>query len=75
MTANRTGMEARGGKDALTFVGQSEIVTPRGKILHRASYDQDELTIVEIDPTQARDKQLNAYNDLLRDRRSSTYEQ
>jgi predicted amidohydrolase len=74
VTANRTGTEARGGKDALTFVGQSEIVTPRGKILHRASHDQDELTVVEIDPTQARDKQLNAYNDLLRDRRSSTYE-
>jgi predicted amidohydrolase len=74
VTANRTGTEARGGKDALTFVGQSEIVTPRGKILHRASHDQDELTIVEIDPAQARDKQLNAYNDLLRDRRSSTYE-
>ncbi len=75
VTANRTGMEARGGKDALTFVGQSEIVTPRGKILHRASYDQDEFTLVEIDPVQARSKQLNAYNDLLRDRRSSTYEQ
>jgi predicted amidohydrolase len=74
VTANRTGTEARGGKDALTFVGQSEIVTPRGKILHRASHGQDELTVVEIDPTQARDKQLNAYNDLLRDRRSSTYE-
>ncbi|WP_447602163.1 nitrilase-related carbon-nitrogen hydrolase [Nitrospira sp. Nam80] len=74
VTANRTGTEARGGKDALTFVGQSEIVTPRGKILHRASHDQDELTVVEIDPAQARDKQLNAYNDLLRDRRSSTYE-
>ncbi len=74
VTANRTGTEARGGKAALTFVGQSEIVTPRGKILHRASHDQDELTIVEIDPTQARSKQINAYNDLLRDRRSSTYE-
>jgi predicted amidohydrolase len=75
VTANRTGTEARGGKDALTFIGQSEIVTPRGKILHRASHDHDELTIVEIDPTQARSKQLNAYNDLLRDRRPSIYKQ
>lgn len=75
VTANRTGTEARGGKDALMFIGQSEIVTPRGKILHRASHDQDELAIVEIDPTQARSKQLNAYNDLLRDRRPSIYKQ
>jgi predicted amidohydrolase len=75
VTANRTGTEARGGKDALTFIGQSEIVTPRGKILHRASHDQDELATVEIDPTQARSKQLNAYNDLLRDRRPAIYKQ
>ena len=75
VTANRTGNEARGGKATLTFIGQSEIVSPWGKILHRASRDQDELTIVDIDPADARNKHLNAYNDLLRDRRPSFYEQ
>ena len=33
ITANRIGTEARGGKPPLTFIGNSEVVTPRGKIL------------------------------------------
>jgi predicted amidohydrolase len=73
ITCNRSGIEARGGKDPLTFIGNSEIVAPRGAILHRASRDQEELCIVEIDPDDARDKALTAYNDLLRDRRESLY--
>lgn len=74
VTANRTGCEARGGKAPLTFIGQSEIVTPRGTILHRASREQDDLTIVEADPAEARSKELNPYNDLFRDRRPLLYE-
>lgn len=73
VTANRTGTEARGEKPPLTFIGQSEIVTPRGQILHRASADGEELTILEIDPSEAHSKRLNSYNDLLRDRRPSEY--
>jgi predicted amidohydrolase len=73
ITCNRSGIEARGGKDPLTFIGNSEVVAPRGAILHRASRDQEELCIVEIDPDDARDKALTAYNDLLRDRRESLY--
>ena len=37
VTANRIGSEARGGKERLTFIGMSEVVSPRGRILHRAS--------------------------------------
>jgi predicted amidohydrolase len=73
ITCNRTGSEARGGKDRLTYIGNSEIVTPRGVILHRAPRDQEDLTILDIDPTEARNKGLNRYNDLLRDRRPSIY--
>jgi predicted amidohydrolase len=73
ITCNRTGSEARGGKDQLTFIGNSEVVAPRGAILHRASRDQEELCIVEIDPADARNKALTPYNDLLRDRRESLY--
>ena len=73
MTCNRIGSEARGGKEQLTYIGQSEVVTPKGIIQHRASHGQEELTIVEIEPTQARNKSLNRYNDLLRDRRTSLY--
>ncbi|MBA2486951.1 MAG: acyltransferase [Nitrospira sp.] len=73
VTANRIGSEARGGKDRLTFIGMSEVVSPRGRILHRAPGECDDLTIVEIDPKEARTKALNAYNELLRDRRPALY--
>jgi predicted amidohydrolase len=74
VTANRIGTEARGGREPLTFVGQSEIVGPSGKILHRARRDADELAVVEIEPAEARRKDLNTYNDLLKDRRPALYE-
>jgi predicted amidohydrolase len=74
VTANRIGSEERGGRERLTYIGQSEVVTPRGQILHRGSVDREELTVVEIDPLEARDKALNRYNDLLRDRKTEYYE-
>ena len=74
ITCNRTGSEARGGKDQLTYIGKSEIVTPKGVILHRAPRDKDDLALVEINPAEARNKQLNPYNDLLRDRRPTLYQ-
>ncbi len=73
VTCNRIGTEARGGKERLIYIGQSEVVTPKGVIIHRASRDQEELTLVDIDPAEARDKTLNRYNNLLRDRRASLY--
>jgi predicted amidohydrolase len=73
VTCNRTGSEARGEKDQLTYIGNSEVVAPRGAILHRAPRDQEELYIVEIDPADARNKTLTPYNDLLHDRRESLY--
>ena len=73
ITCNRTGSETRGGKDQLTFIGSSEVVAPKGAILHRAPRDQEELYIVEINPADARNKALTRYNDLLRDRRESLY--
>lgn len=73
VTCNRIGSEARGGKERLTYIGQSEIVTPKGVIAHRAGRDREELTILDLDPAEARDKTLNRYNDLFRDRRVSLY--
>lgn len=74
ITANRVGREERGGKKALTFIGKSEVVSPSGRILHRASSDQQELNVVEIDLKEARNKSINPYNDLLRDRRPDAYD-
>jgi len=72
ITANRTGVEARphGG---LTFTGQSQVVSPRGALLHRAPPEGDELYVVEIDPALARNKALTPQNDILGDRRPSFY--
>ena len=73
ITANRIGSEARGGKDRLTYIGHSEIVTPKGVIQYRAPRDEEDFTMVDIDPMEARDKNLNRFNHLMRDRRSSLY--
>ena len=73
ITANRIGREARGGKPPLTFIGNSEVVSPAGRILSRASADAPELTVVEIDLDEARNKSINPYNELLKDRRPGHY--
>jgi predicted amidohydrolase len=73
ITANRIGSEERGGKHRLTFIGNSEIVAPSGRILHRAPRDREEVTVLEIDPAEARNKFLNPYNDLLQGRRPHLY--
>ncbi len=74
ITANRIGSEERGGKRRLTYIGNSEIVGPRGAILSRAPSDQEDLCMLDINPRDAWDKSLNAYNDLLHDRRTHLYE-
>ncbi|TKB80770.1 MAG: acyltransferase [Nitrospira sp.] len=74
ITANRIGSEERGGKKTLTFIGSSEVVTPRGQVLERALRDKEALAVVEIDPAEARKKSLNPYNDLLADRRTALYQ-
>ena len=73
VTANRIGIEERKQGHPLTFIGQSEVVTPRGKILIRAPRDEEVLMVTEIDPATARDKALNTFNDVLKDRRPEHY--
>jgi predicted amidohydrolase len=72
ITANRVGSESR-NKETLTFIGRSQVVDPKGKILHRASDKDEEANVVEIDPATARNKSLNRFNDLLKDRREKLY--
>jgi len=74
ITANRVGREERGGKPPLQFIGMSEIVAPNGSILCRSSQKDQELCLCEIDIAEARDKRINPYNDLLKDRRPHLYE-
>ncbi|MEW6068167.1 MAG: nitrilase-related carbon-nitrogen hydrolase [Nitrospirota bacterium] len=73
VTANRTGIENRKNTQSLKFIGQSQIVSPEGKILTKASEDEDVLMITELDPQMARNKALNPFNDIFEDRMPSLY--
>lgn len=73
ITANRFGSEERGGRERLTYIGQSEIVDPQGRILFRAHRSRELLKILEFDPREARRKRINRYNELMRDRRTDLY--
>jgi len=72
ITANRVGTENRAGL-ALTFTGQSEIVTPLGRVLERAPVTGETVLVHEIDPTEARDKQITPRNNIREDRRTDLY--
>ena len=71
-TANRVGIEDRGGH-SFSFIGRSEIVTPRGEIIERLGEKGPGLAVAEVDLTLARRKSINEFNDLLRDRRPGQY--
>lgn len=70
--ANRTGSEALGSR-VMNFTGQSQIVSPEGAVLVRASADREELQVVEINPAQALSKVVTPRNDLIADRRPELY--
>ncbi|MFQ5598560.1 MAG: nitrilase-related carbon-nitrogen hydrolase [Nitrospiria bacterium] len=72
ITANRIGSETR-GEETLRYIGRSQVVDPRGRILFRASDKREAARVVEIDPKEARKKRLNPYNHLLEDRRKRFY--
>jgi predicted amidohydrolase len=74
ITANRTGSEGRKEGQSLTFIGQSQVVSPGGEILVRASESEDELLTIDIEPKEARNKSLNPFNDILKDRRPEYYD-
>ncbi len=71
-TANRGGMEERGGH-RLVFHCGSQAVAPDGEVLGTIEAGGDGVLIVEIDPTVARDKSVTEANDLLGDRRPEHY--
>lgn len=72
VTANRIGHEKR-GEDDFTFTGASQITATRGEVLISAKKDECSVTIVEVDPHDARNKSITTYNDVFQDRRSAYY--
>ena len=71
-TADRVGRETRGGFD-LCFIGESEIVSPRGEIIGRLRADEVGVIAVGVDLHEANDKKVNNHNDLLVQRRTDQY--
>jgi len=68
ITANRIG-EERG----LRFIGKSTIASPKAEVLAMGSEDREEVAVVEVDLSLARDKRLNDINDVFADRRPEFY--
>jgi predicted amidohydrolase len=68
VTANRVGRE----RD-LSFIGRSQIVSPRGEVIQRASGTRPENGLALLDVAQAANKQLNRFNNLFADRRPAVY--
>ncbi|MFX1525806.1 MAG: nitrilase-related carbon-nitrogen hydrolase [Promethearchaeota archaeon] len=72
ITSNRIGEEIR-GSDQFKFTGKSQITSFNGEILSSAPIDETYIDFNEIDIKFARDKKLNEYNDLFKDRRKNLY--
>ena len=68
VTANRIGTEGE-----LTFTGRSIIANPDGKVVVEASSTEEEVKLVEIDVSLARDKMITERNHLFEDRRPKEY--
>lgn len=71
--ANRTGKE-KAGNDELLFKGESGIWDYTGKVLAKASSDNDEILYADLFPDKTRDKSFNEFNDIFKDRRPELYE-
>ena len=72
ITANRIGLEKR-GDDEFIFTGASQITAFNGDVLSSAPVNEIFLDIVKIEIKQARNKSLNKFNDLIKDRRPKFY--
>lgn len=70
VTANRIGSEGN-----LTFTGLSTIADPRGQVLAQGPQAAEDVRIVDVDLSLARDKAITPRNDRLLDRRPEIYEE
>ncbi len=73
VTVDRVGSESRIPGETLRFIGQSQVVDPDGQVMIRASEDQPQTEVVEIDLEKARNKAINPSNDLFEDRHPDLY--
>lgn len=69
VSVNRVGLEQNG---AMQFWGGSFVANPFGNLMYKASHDQEETTVVEIDT--AKSDQYRTHWPFLRDRRIDSYQ-
>lgn len=72
VTANRFGSDKREHGE-IRFTGKSQIAAPKGKVIHNAKSQKEEMFITEINIVEARDKKMTAHNDILKERRIKYY--
>jgi beta-ureidopropionase len=68
VTADRIGRERE-----LKYIGRSEIVGTKGRILYCASPNREEVAVREIDLREAANKKMTPTNDIIHDRRPDVY--
>jgi predicted amidohydrolase len=72
ITANRVGSDTRAGR-SLSFIGQSQVAGPDGRVLLRAPGSGVDIGIVSIDPRDAERKDPTGRNDWTLDRRTDLF--
>jgi predicted amidohydrolase len=71
-TADRIGTEP-GGDRPLTYIGQSQVVSPRGEVLVRLGPDAEGVAAADVDLSLADDKSVTPTDDLFLSRRPDHY--
>jgi len=73
ITANRVGTETRVKGKALKFIGTSQVTSPMGEVLVRAGRVREQTGVAEIDPRDARAKNITPTNHIFKDRRKDLF--
>jgi predicted amidohydrolase len=72
ITANRTGTEVRGG-EKFNYTGRSQITSPSMKVLASVKEYEIAAKVVDVDISEARNKDITKFNHAIRDRKVKFY--
>ncbi|MFW9924685.1 MAG: nitrilase-related carbon-nitrogen hydrolase [Candidatus Thorarchaeota archaeon] len=73
ITANRIGDDIR-PNSKLSFTGKSQITSPKMELLVKSDEKTEEVKIIDIDPSLARNKMITPNNHIFLDRRVDLYQ-